>query len=142
MIKKLIIGFSTIVSLLIALGIFSVVTMKDLALETQKIYDHPFKITTSVKNINININLLSMDKDMKDIVFSTNETDLQKRVSKLETNDLTTLEEFYQKTDVALYEVKQKRNSVVIKSMAQNLMDTPSLPPLQIPEDEKETEHA
>ncbi len=57
----------------------------------------------------------------------------------LEPSDNTTLEEFYQKTDDALYEAKQKRNDVVIKSIAENLIDTPSLPPLQIEEKEVET---
>jgi len=58
----------------------------------------------------------------------------------LEPNDIVTLEEFYQKADDALYEAKQKRNDVVIKSIAENLIDTPSLPPLQIEEKEEETE--
>ena len=52
----------------------------------------------------------------------------------LEPNDNITLEEFYQKADDALYEAKQKRNSVVIKSITENLIDSPSLPPLQVEE--------
>lgn len=60
----------------------------------------------------------------------------------LQPNDLITIEEFYQKTDDALYEAKQKRNSVVIKSISQNLVDTPSLSSIQISQEQEETAHA
>lgn len=66
--------------------------MKDLALETQKIYDHPFQVTTAVKDININ--LISMHRYMKDVVLSTNETELKSVVSKVNLHEQKIIKEF------------------------------------------------
>ncbi len=90
--KKLIFGFSTIVLLLMALGVFSLMTMKDLALETQKIYDHPFTVTTAVKNINIH--LISMHRYMKDVVLAKDSVELQTATTKVNLHEQQIIEEF------------------------------------------------
>ena len=67
-IYKLLLGFSVIVFIAISSAIFTVKTMKELTLNTQKMYTHPFKVSNSVSAIQTSI--VTMHRNMKDVVLT------------------------------------------------------------------------
>ncbi len=66
--------FAIIIFLLIALGSSSLFYLNTIASEAEKLYRHPYTVSNAAKNININ--LISMHRYMKDVAFSKNNTQL------------------------------------------------------------------
>jgi len=77
---KLILGFSVTIILLIVMGTFSIYKLIELSSLTQKMYDHPFRITNASKNIQYNIILMhnSMSKALSSEVDKTIKLNIEK----------------------------------------------------------------
>ena len=68
---KIIFGFSLIIILLSAMGIFLIYSMQKLANEAGNIYKHPFTVSNAAKNIEIH--LLSIQDKLKDAILPDSE---------------------------------------------------------------------
>ncbi len=66
--------FAIIIFLLIALGSSSLFYLNTIASEAEKLYRHPYTVSNAAKNININ--LISMHRYMKDVAFSEDQAQL------------------------------------------------------------------
>ncbi|MGR3318140.1 MAG: ATP-binding protein [Candidatus Anammoxibacter sp.] len=92
-VQKLIIsGFCIIVILLIILGVFALSKMQSLALNTENIYKHPFAVSNAARNINLN--LISMHRSMKDVVLSESEDQLSIAIECVNENEKNVFKEF------------------------------------------------
>ena len=71
---KLSISFSVIIIIAILSIIFTLDKMRDLTINTQKMYTHPFKVSNSVADIQTSI--ITMHRNMKDIVLTSNSLEI------------------------------------------------------------------
>jgi len=90
--KKLIFGFSTIIVLIITLGLYSLQSMKTLSMETTNLYEHPYKVSNAVKEIKIN--LISIHRYMKDVVLAENEQELNSAIEKVSIHEKQAIAQF------------------------------------------------
>ncbi|MEA3513662.1 MAG: diguanylate cyclase [Campylobacterota bacterium] len=79
--NKIILSFSITIILILFLGTISIVKMNQLANLSEKLYKHPYTVTSATKTIKSN--LMSMDGFMKDIKISTSNTEIENIVYKL-----------------------------------------------------------
>ncbi|PHR53631.1 MAG: hypothetical protein COA44_15100 [Arcobacter sp.] len=87
-IKKMILAsFGITIVLVLGLGLFSIVKMVELAKQTEKLYKHPFSVTSSTKNIQLNF--ISMHRYMKDILLSNNDEQFQKALKEINISEVT-----------------------------------------------------
>jgi len=92
-IKKLILAsFGITIVLVLVLGLFSIAKMLDLARQTEKLYQHPYSVSNSTKNIQLNF--ISMHRYMKDIPLSKNDKQLQKAIREIRISEVTIDKEF------------------------------------------------
>jgi diguanylate cyclase (GGDEF)-like protein/PAS domain S-box-containing protein len=92
MYQKVIIYFGITIILLITLGITSIVKMIELAELSQKLYDHPYTVTNATKNIEIN--LVSMQRCMQDILLSHNQEELDFAIEEINKKEIRVYKEF------------------------------------------------
>ena len=90
--KKLILGFSAIIILILSLGLYSLSSMSTLSQETSNLYEHPFKVSNAVKQINIH--LISMHRYMKDIVLAENSTQRNLAITQVNQHEEKALSQF------------------------------------------------
>lgn len=67
-ISKILIGFSIIIVIAISSAVFTIMKMKELSDNTQKMYTHPFQVSNAVANIKMSI--VTIHRNMKDIVLT------------------------------------------------------------------------
>ena len=92
-IKKMILAsFGITIVLVLGLGVFSIMKMMELAKQTENLYNHPFSVTSSVKNIQLNF--ISMHRYMKDIPLSKNDEQLQKALKEITVSEAAINREF------------------------------------------------
>lgn len=97
-ISKILFSFIIIIIIAVSSAVFTILTMKKLSINTQKIYTHPFKVTRAV--INIKTNIITMHRNMKDIVLTKDYLEIIKiieEVQKLEHKTFLEFEIIYQK---------------------------------------------
>jgi len=92
MYKKVIVYFSVTIILLITLGVTSIIKMIALADLSQKLYDHPYTVTNATKNIEIN--LISMQRCMQDILLSNNKNELNFAIKEINRKEDIVYKEF------------------------------------------------
>lgn len=90
--KTLIVGFSIIITLIISLGTYSLSSTNKLSKETTNLYEHPFKVSNAVKEININ--LISMHRYMKDVVLSENAYERNLAIAKVAKHEQQAINQF------------------------------------------------
>jgi len=83
--KNIILSFIIVSMLLILLGGISVLKMMELSDVTKKMYEHPLKVSNATHDIQTN--LVSMHRYMKDVVLATNEIELQIALAKVNSNE-------------------------------------------------------
>lgn len=71
-------GFALIIILVMSIGVFSVFTVKSLTVETERLYKHPFTVSNAARDIDMN--LVSMHRYMKDVVLAQNDAELEKAI--------------------------------------------------------------
>jgi signal transduction histidine kinase len=92
-IKKMILAsFGITIILVLGLGVFSMIKMMELAKQTEDLYNHPFSVTSSVKNIQLNF--ISMHRYMKDIPLSKNDEQLQRALKEINISEVAIHREF------------------------------------------------
>lgn len=87
---KLIASYVVVILAIIILGIASIVKLKEASSLTQKFYEHPFKVTTATKNIELHIT--TMHKHMQDLAFIKDEiirTNILSKINEREKDVLT-----------------------------------------------------
>jgi len=90
--KTLIMGFSIIITLIISLGTYSLSSTNKLSMETTKLYEHPFKVSNAVKEININF--ISMHRYMKDVVLAENANERNLAIAKVSKHEKQAINQF------------------------------------------------
>ncbi len=92
MYKKVIIAFSLTIILLIALGVTAIHQMAKLADLSQKLYEHPYTVSIATKTVKLN--LISMQRYMKDVVLSNNKEELLTAIYKVHQSEMIIYKEF------------------------------------------------
>ncbi len=90
--KRVIVSFSIVMLLIVALGIVSILKISDVADQTRKFNKHPLTVLTSTYKIQRH--LISIHRYMKDIVLSENEEEFNEAFNKIEDDEKTILKEF------------------------------------------------
>ena len=80
--KKLLISFILIASIAILSGVFTINKMNELTDNTRKMYTHPFTVSNAVANIQTSI--ITMHRNMKDIVLSKESLEIVKQVEAIQ----------------------------------------------------------
>jgi len=90
--KKIILSFVMATTLLLILGVISILKMQELSDITQKIYKHPFAVANATKTIEAN--LISMHRYMKDVVLSLDENDINNAVGRVNESERIIYKQF------------------------------------------------
>jgi methyl-accepting chemotaxis protein len=69
-------GFGTVILLVLAVGLFAKMEMKELSGLTNKLYKHPFTVSTSM--LKISGDIVRMHRSMKDVALAKNDQQMQK----------------------------------------------------------------
>ncbi len=73
---RLIIGFAIIVVIIATIGVLALVGISDATRSTEGIYNHPFRVSNSVRDIKTNI--IAIHRSMKDIALAENDLEMTK----------------------------------------------------------------
>lgn len=90
--KHIILSFSITIILLILLAFISIYKMLELATLSEKLYNHPFTVTNATKNIHANI--ISIQRDMRDIIVSKSPEELNNLIKEIDEKELLVYNEF------------------------------------------------
>ncbi|MCW8916045.1 MAG: diguanylate cyclase [Magnetovibrio sp.] len=85
-------GFALVILLVVTIGIFSVLTVKSLTVETERLYKHPFTVSNAARDIDMN--LVSMHRYMKDVVLSQNNAELEKAIGQVNQHEKNVFNSF------------------------------------------------
>ncbi len=91
-IKKLFFSFLLILIIALLSAYFTILKMNQLSVNTQKMYTHPFTVSNAVASIQTNI--ITMHRDMKDIVLSKNSLEILKLVQEIQQEEDKALKSF------------------------------------------------
>ncbi|MEA3498294.1 MAG: diguanylate cyclase [Campylobacterota bacterium] len=94
MYKKVLVSFSITLLLLVFVGVLSIFKMAQLADLSQKLYEHPYTVTTATKTVESNI--ISMHRYMKDVTLSTSNEELLNAIANVNKNE----QEVYKQFDI------------------------------------------
>lgn len=83
--NKTIFGFAMIVLLVVTIGVLSVYKVKSISAETERLYKHPFTVSNAA--LQIESNLLSMHRYMKDVVLAQNNEQLNAASDKVSAHE-------------------------------------------------------
>ena len=67
---KLVAGFSLLIGMLLFLGFYSLKKIDDISVFTEKLYRHPYAVSTAI--LRVDSNIVRIHRDMKDIALSKN----------------------------------------------------------------------
>ena len=90
--KKILVGFVLIAFVVISLGLYSQWQLSKISQDTDDLYQHPFAVSNAAKNINFN--LVSMHRYMKDVVLAKDEEELLLAVEAVSAHEEKALTEF------------------------------------------------
>ena len=90
---KIIVGFGIIIFLLAVMGSIAIFTVFRMAATSQNIYAHPFTVSNAAKDINIR--LLSIQRDMKNVFLLQDREQVTALVSRMERHDREIVEKFH-----------------------------------------------
>jgi methyl-accepting chemotaxis protein len=82
---RLAIGFGLLLVLTAALGWIAIDSSSTLSTQTNKLYEHPYKVTRALLESRTNIILMS--RDVRDAIIAGDPADVAKLVQRLETRD-------------------------------------------------------
>ena len=75
-------GFGVMIVLIIAVGLLGINYVNDTAELTQKLYKHPFTVSTSM--LKINGDIVKMHRSMKDVALAKTEAQMQEAINKVD----------------------------------------------------------
>ena len=90
--RKISLGFSLIVIVVLCLGFNSQWQLSKISQDTDDLYQHPFAVSNAANNINFH--LVSMHRHMKDVVLATNSRELAFAVEEVERHEHQALQAF------------------------------------------------
>lgn len=90
--KKILVGFLLIVIVVVSLGFNSQWQLAKISQDADDLYQHPFAVSNAAKNINFN--LVSMHRHMKDVVLAKDEEELVLAVKAVAAHEEKALAEF------------------------------------------------
>lgn len=90
--RKISLGFSLIVIIVICLGLNSQWQLSKISQDTDDLYQHPFAVSNAANNINFH--LVSMHRYMKDVVLATSNKELTLAVEQVAEHENQALHEF------------------------------------------------
>jgi len=88
----LIIGFTLIIFLIISLGIISIYKTQSLAELTGKLYRHPHTVSNAV--LNVNARIISIHRNMKDVVLARDVDELEDAITKVQQDEAIVYRKF------------------------------------------------
>lgn len=91
-ISKILFSFIIIIIIALSSAVFTIFKMKELSINTQKIYTHPFKVTRAVTNIKTNI--ITIHRNMKDLVLTKDYLEIIKIIEDIQKLEQETFSEF------------------------------------------------
>lgn len=89
---KLILVSSLFLIFFIGTNVYSIYQMKQMSELTTKLYNHPYAVSKIVRDINYNI--VSMHRSMKDVVLANNREEINEAVSKVAINEQNVYKSF------------------------------------------------
>lgn len=90
--QKMSLGFGVVIFLMIIGGFVSFNTASNLSKITAKLYKHPYAVGTSIRDIQTE--LVSMHRSMKDVALSTSISQLEQNISRVNNNQRNALKYF------------------------------------------------
>ena len=90
--SKLKISFLIVTSLSILLGVFSFIYLSQLSSLTEKMYNHPFTVSNTVRDINSKV--ISMHRSMKDVALSNNILELDQAIKKVDNLEQSVIKDY------------------------------------------------
>lgn len=90
--SKLTVGFSLVLLLSTVVTIVGIVYMGQIADSTEALFNHPYTVHTA--SLRIQRNIIAMDREMKDIIRSTNRDTIQKHAAIVDELEAVVLEDF------------------------------------------------
>jgi len=90
--KRIAIGFTSIVLLVIGLASKSIIQLASIAKDMDQLYQHPFSVSNAAKSINFH--LVSMHRHMKDVVLAQNSQELNYAVQQVNSHELSAQKNF------------------------------------------------
>jgi len=85
-------GFGIAVALTFLLGIIAMVEMNTLANITSEMYEHPFTVGTTIRDIRIEV--FAMDRDMKDVVLAETAERMESEIKDIARHEQSILDSF------------------------------------------------
>jgi len=89
---RLFLSFGMMTAFIILVGLFAIYQMKTLSELTEELYKHPFTVSNTIRDINLNI--VRMHRSMKDVALSTTHEELTAATNKVDSYEKETLESF------------------------------------------------
>lgn len=90
--KHISIGFSLIVIIVMMLGTASAILLSRVANNLDNLYQHPFSVSNAASTLNFH--LVSMHRNMKDVVLAQNSQELEQAISLVEQHENEALQQF------------------------------------------------
>lgn len=90
--RMLAICFGVIIVITLMFGVFANVEMQKLAKLTDKLYKHPYAVSTSLRDIQTGI--VSMHRSMKDVALATDATQIGTASKAVDTYEIATIKQF------------------------------------------------
>lgn len=90
--SRLAIGFGSMIALMLFLGFFTQTQINQLGGLTDKLYKHPFTVSTSM--LRIDGNIIKMHRSMKDVALAKNEQQMNAAIEIVDETEQEVLEDF------------------------------------------------
>ena len=113
--KKIGLSFTILLLILVGLSSYSLIKIKALSSLTEQLYLHPLAVSNLVRDINYDI--VTMHKSMKDIALSKNDIELEEAVNNVDKYEKNAFKSFIQLENKFLGD---KRNVLEAKTMFTN----------------------
>lgn len=84
--------FTLIIMLLLGQGIFSLIYLSSIASQAENLYRHPYAVSNAARNININ--MVSMHRSMKDVALAETETKVRAAAALVDSQEQKVLKNF------------------------------------------------
>jgi methyl-accepting chemotaxis protein len=88
---RLLLGFGSLLSMLLVIGIFAVYGMNTLAAQTQNLYEHPMAVTNAI--LAVDGNIVRMHRSMKDVALAKTPDDVNKAAEAVDMYERQVLEQ-------------------------------------------------
>ena len=89
---KIYLGFFVSLLVAVVIGVFSLIEMGVLAGETQKLYRHPYAVSTAV--LRIERDLVKIHRSMKDVALANNDAEISAAAKKVDEIEATVFDDF------------------------------------------------